>query len=810
MQDASAAFEAAVATHRTWMPPRVRADWADNGYDGDASIDNLTGQVGADITVSHDLDDGYPATVRFVSGTAAPEMAADLTGRAVGGTRMSAAAYWSPLRTDSPMHGYERDLAPLTVDAGLITANGVEYVRVFTGQTVGTPVKGGKATLQGLSAARIALMKPVQPPAILPALAYPTRANWPVSWTMYACDIWAGPKIRTGATVAYYPMHGGLWRFHDGGYPGGNKNLATVYEQWLVFEYPAGGTTAEAVDELDWLPGPYVAMPDLQLTAALSRRAYQVNIPLGTTAGTEADVFSQAGNAARMEAWVKGDPTDYNNAPGGSGSVSQLFGFMLQANNAAIAYANLGVGTDRKVFVTVYDGTNTRTLKSTATLPTDGGFYFVGAAYDMGTDRLWVNLNGTTESSSPGTMLQSGLPGVDTWYSTSPYLLSYLPCSDITLATGVQANVDNYPLWRNDASFAPTARMGLSVVETPGVGEPSPREAWQILADYAQSELAMLRCDELDVVEWLPQGWWVRDAQQVLQDEFNSARNAGAFDADFDPTRIRTSVKVTYNRADVPTWSAEFGIDRRVFELATTTQVGTEVRIPQGITDLRFLFSSPVLKLYNGIDIVDGVTADADSHFPASSYVSLNAMPDGSGTEYTTNVSVSVVAWDPGGVTIRFTNGNPTPLFLANSYNVPAMVLTGAPMTLTNTYTQVGDSGGVRGERLLEARAPMPLREPQARRLARNLLANLRRPMATVGDEQSGVTVTADPRRQPGDLVTLTDAETGVSGGLWRLQTVRHGLKGAEYTQEVTVRQVYPVCVVGQGIVGQSLIGPHA
>jgi hypothetical protein len=121
---------------------------------------------------------------------------------------------------------------------------------------------------------------------------------------------------------------------------------------------------------------------------------------------------------------------------------------------------------------------------------------------------------------------------------------------------------------------------------------------------------------------------------------------------------------------------------------------------------------------------------------------------------------------------------------------------------------QVGDSGGVRGERLLEASAPGVQSAVSARRLARNLLANLRHPMATVGDEQSGITVTADPRRQPGDMVTLTDTETGVSGGLWRLQGVRHQLKGAEYAQEVTARQVYPICVVGRSRIGHSLIGP--
>jgi hypothetical protein len=806
MQNASAAFQAAAAARRAWMPARVRADWGADGYSGDGSIDDLTGQTGEEINVSHDLDDGYPATVRFVSGTAAPVADTTLGGRTVGGAPMSAAAYWSPLRIDSPMYGYERDVAPLTIEAGLVTLNGPEYATIFTGQTVGTPVKSGKATLQGLSASRVALMKPVQPPAVSHRLARSTRSSWPVSWCLYACGLYAGPKIREGVTAAYFPMHGGLWRFHDGRSPGGNQ-IAGLYEQWILVEVDATGATTFAT-EIDWIPGPYVAAPAVQLTAALSRRIYETNIPLGTTAGTEADALSQAGAAARVEAWIKGDAADVNNAPGGSGSVSRLFGFQFDGNNASFPSAAFGVGTDRKVYVTVFDGVNTRTLQSSATLPTDGAWYFIGAAYDFVADRLWVNLNGTVQSSSPGTMLQANLPATDTWLNIAPYMLSYLPVSDITLTTGAQANADNYPLWRNDASFAPTARVGLSAADLIGVGHTSPREAWQVIADYAQVELAMLRCDELDVVEYLPPGWWVRSAQQVLRDEFHTTRNAGPFDVDFDPTRIRTSVKVNYSRAQIPAYSADYGVDRRVLELNNAASSNSEVYIPQGVTDLRFPFSTPVIKLYTSIQLATGAQADSNSHFASSSYVSLNAMPDGTGTEYTTGVTVTVVAWDPGGVTVRFSNSTTTPLFLANSVNAPPMCLTGTPMALTSDYVQVGDSGGARGERLLEASASGALSEPQARRLARNLLANLRHPMATVGDESSGVEVTANPLRQPGDLVTLTDPETGVGGGLWRLQSVRHKLKGASYTQEVTSRQVYPICVVGQGRVGYSLVGP--
>lgn len=809
MQEASDAFATAVTSHRTLMPVRMRTDWADDGYDGDYTVDDLTGQVGTEIDIEHDLDDGYPNTVSFVSGTAVPELSATLGGRTVNGAPVTPAAYWSPLRADSPIYGYDRDIAPLTTDVGLVTADGPEYVRVFSGQMASTPVKGGKAVLSAVSAARIALMRPVQPPAFSAQNAGDVRASWPVSWALYRCGIYAGAAPRPGSTVAYYPMHGGLWRFHDGLLPGGNIVSALGAEHWT---FAARDAVSQRLGfDVGWVEGPYVGAPDLQLTAALSRRAYQVDIPLGNSwDDATTDVLSTASPRARLEAWVRGDAADVNNAPGGSGSVSRLFGFTFTSDAFGNPSLALGVDTSRRAYVTVYDGAGTtRTLTSTGTLPTDGGWYFIGAAYDADTDRLWVNMNGTTESTTL-TMSTANYPAADEWYASdgSPYLISYLPCADITVSTGPQANVDNYPLWRNDDSFAPTATVGLSRNELTAVAEMAPREAWQIIAEYAQAELAMLRCDELDKIQYLNAGYWVRPEQQIVQGTLSTARNCAPFDVDIDPTRIRTSVKVSYTQADTPVWSYANGLNRRIFEVAAAAGGDTDLALPGGVTSVRFTFTNPVLYIYPLISVVTGLYAAGEAVYPYASYVTLNDMFDGSGTNYTTGIDVTVTAWDPGGVTIRFTNTVGRTVYLVNDANAPAMCLTGIPLSRVQSYVQVGDTGA-RGERFLEVTAPGIQQELSARRLAQNLLANLRHPRATIGDDESGIAVLGDPRRQPGDLVAVEDDETGVSGNLWRLQSVRHGIKGPDYRQTLVVRQVYPVAIVGQAIVGQSLVGPN-
>lgn len=812
MQEASDAFDAAADTGRAWVPPRVRADWAGDGYDGDRTIDDLSPQVSATWNADHHLDDGYPNTVGFVSGEATPTVEAEVTGRAVGGVRASATAYWSPLRTDSPLFGYDRDLAPLTVDTGLVTANGPEYVRIFTGQMAGAPVQGGTAKVTGISATRIKLMKPVQPPAVTSIFARKIMSSWPISWCLFASGVYAGPAPRPG-TVAYYPMHGGFWRFTDAEYPNGNIT-ANGSEYWYLLD-----RTPALLDigptNFRWLKGPYVASPELYLTAARSRRAYTPEMPLGDSTWGTTDLLSQAAAAGRLEMWVRGDDANVNEAPGGSASVSHLCGFKATAEAASSPYVQMGVGTDRKVYVTVFDVANTRTLKSTATLPIDGAWYFVGAAFDAVADKLWVNLGGVVESSSL-TITQANLPATDVWHNAdaSPLLLSYLPFSDVTLATGVQANVDNFPLWRNDASFAPTANVQLTTNRLNAVAEQVPREAWEIIAGYAQSELAAMRCDELDLFQYLPLGWWVRDEQQVVQDMISTARNAEPFDVDLDPTRIRTSVKVSYTQLDSPVYSASSGVFRRAFELGQTSGSSADTVLNPGVTELRFTFTDPVVSLWQTITADTGAEAAVEALTTSASYVTLNSSPDGSGIEYAATstppaaMTITVIAWDPGGVTIRFVNATGVVLYFANSTNAPVMCLNGIPSTITQTYVQAGDDGGARGERLLQVTAAGIQREDAAARLAQNLLSFSRLPMATIGDEESGISVTADPRRQPGDRVALEDRETGASGSDWRLQGVRHKGNGAAYTQTVVVRQVYPIAIVGQSIVGQCLVGP--
>lgn len=805
MQDASDEFLAAVETHRTWVPPRLRTDWNGTGYSGDGTIDDLSPQMDNSWEVDHTLDDGYPEVVAFVSGVSVPEFSTDLAGRSqpAPAAPITAPAYWSPLRTDSPVYGYTRDVAPVTFDVGLVTSAGRQYARVFTGQMTSTPVRGGKAGLQTISAARLKLMKLVQAPAFAAIYSKGLHVTWPVSYCLAQCGLYAGPAPRSG-TAWYAPMHGSAWAMIPSGntvYSADEVTTGSSFPYWLAYEQNAGDVSPTLIDEVDWMRGPYVSAPDLQLTTALRRALYTQELRLDQDA---ADAFSQASPRGRLEMWVKGDATNVNTAPGGSATVTRLCSFWMQNDGGGNPYVRMGITPTRNVEVQVWDGSNVRTLTSAGTLATDGSWYFVGAGYDLVADRLWINLNGTVASSSP-VMTQANLPASGDGFSDGyPIFFSTLPVAEVTFTTGVEANVDNYPLWRSDSSFAPTATVEPSLNKLVALAQTEPVEAWQTISDYAKTELASVRFTETDEFQYLPLGWWVRDEQQVIVDSFETNRNAKPFDVEEDPTKIRNSVKVTYTDTRLVEFNAGLGGFQPIYELSDNAPVV----VTPGVTVVKFLYSGTGILPSQYVHVY----TDADPPVAGDTYVTLNDVDDGSGT-YATSAQITVTfdAWDAGSATLRFTNMTMINWYVVNALeDTPPLRIVGVPVEEASTFITDSDASSIaeRNERAMDAQAPLLQTSAAAGRLARNLKMSLRRPVATIGADQQGVEVTGNPLRQPGDLVTFRDPEIGVDDGLWRLRGVHHKGNDADYTQLVVARRVFPIMIIGEGLVGESLIGP--
>jgi hypothetical protein len=758
--------------------------------------DDISTQLGG-WTVEHHLDDGYPDSVTFISGVGV----AGLTGPLgpppahLTETPMQVAEYYSPYNSDSPLYGRDRDVAPVALDHGVITAGGPERIRVFTGQMLDIPVKGGGATLIAASANRLKMAKLVQPQAFW-RYGSGLNGSWPVSWAMAECGVYVSPSPRDG--VRYWnPMHGSIRPFIPNINPlavtsdDGFSNVPAYFS----FRALADGTLDQP-ESFDWVTGPYLLAGDLQLLTAESRRHAITNMQFDDGAG----FLTSTENKARCEFWVRGDATNVNTAPGGSGTVSRLCGFQFSASSGA-RFASFGVNTSRRVEVKVIDGAgHTVTLTSDDTLPTDGAWYFVGAAYDVANQKLWVtNFAGTTKSSAAGTLVTSSLPATDIWTDTYPNFVSYLPCAEVHITTGAQANVDTYATWLNGIAFTPSARISPSNLELTAMVEKEPVEAWQFVAGYAQSELASMRTDELDVVCYLTPGWWVQDEQQVVTELISTEINAGSVDVNIDPTKIRNSVRITYERVEIS------------YGMATAYSLSQQLAIPPGPTLVRFALSSPITSPYFVAQPIPGDETDAAAYDLAPfDYATLNSETDGSGT-YATSAEVTITrtAWDASSETWLFQNDSSVTWYTANSANKPTLRIAGTVATVISDFATDADATSVdaRGERSLSASAPATQTEYDARRLAGLLKMGLREPLPVI----EGLKLFGEARRQPGDLIEFADPSITRASGQWRIQSIIHDYKVSSdvtYTQPVILRPVKAIGVWGSSTWGDCLWGP--
>jgi hypothetical protein len=434
VQSASSNFtQEASGGNVAWAKPRVFADWDRTGYLAAGSIDDLSDQVGDSFTIVHTLDDGLPDDVSLSTSQTFVSLDLDL----VYGRGNRASTYFSPYNGSSPVSGFDRDVAPVKLDWGLVTAGGQEYVRLFTGQMSNLRTRGQVVRMEAMSATRLKLASLIQPPAVSARLAG-MNGSWPVSYALAQCGIYVSPAPRGGCRW-WVPMHGSMWPMIPATTPpeqGTDPALVALN---------AGGSFAngDATNPRPtWVAGPYFLGLNVQLRTARQVRASVLTIDLGS--GT--DILSQAASAGRVEFWLRGDAADVNTAPAGSGTVAKLAGFVFKNAGTNTGQVTAGVGTDRKPFVTVADGTNTRTLTHTTVLPTDGAWHSVGAAYNVATGNLWVYLDGVQQTSSV-VLTTANLPAAEKFdvFGGYPRFESYLPVAEVHVTAGADAAPGSVP-----------------------------------------------------------------------------------------------------------------------------------------------------------------------------------------------------------------------------------------------------------------------------------------------------------------------------------------------------------------------------
>lgn len=788
----------------TWLPPRVLADWDNNGTSD--AIDDLSGVVGQ-INVTYDLDDGLPSDITFADSQGPAQVEVQLAAPDGG----PAARYYSPYRTDSPLYGKVRDVAPVTIDVGAVTDAGPQYERIFTGQMVGLPVKRGEASVQMMSATRLKLAQPVMIRPFSRTLGYePAQQNavgldatWLVSFIAASCGVYASPPLRSGG-VMWIPMHGSLTWF----YPDALLAVDRTSQLDIPYNAETYDTDAPFNDGADpvFVDGPY--LKGFGGSVGTHLRGFTMDITGGTADHIAGDPgnplywydtpfpVSQAENRGRLEMWVRGDTTDLASVPGGSAAYDSQFDsaflrFRCVSVQAFGASTKARIRTsDRRLVVDLTDNTNTLTVASTNPLPADGDWHFVGFAWSWIDKQAWVNLDGSVTTSANASLSTSAL-ALTASDEQLVQLDSFLSVAEIQGYVGENAHPTS-AAWGNEIAFEPTAIIH-SDLQLEAVIPTEPREGYEWIAALAQTEQAAIRIDEQDRLLYLNRGYWTTSAQQVVSEVIDTDRDIADLDIATDHTKIRNVVTVSFQAATTP----------RLPPGGTTVYEAQDILpIVPGTSRLRVAFSMPVRvldatrvdRIFGGIDTVtpDTTPDPFGTAISPTSYIIASQFPDGAGP-YATLVEVSarVVVWDAGGAVLEFGNTTGTTYYLAGDNEMPYIRLTGSPVVLNDTTIGVSheDSVTARGVRYLPVDLPEMQLETEAARYAHAILGDVAYPV----DVLENVEAFGDPRRKPGDLVAVADEKmTGVTGS-FRALRVGHRINGAEYQQTLRLRAAMPV-----------------
>lgn len=800
---------AATGGQVTRTPLELSADWAVDGHGAAGSIDDLSGWV-QQVKIAHGFDDGFPSPVHHE--TPEPGASATLSAQVAGSMRAS--RYFSPF-AGSAVSSYDRDRAPIRIRTGLVTSAGAEQITVFNGQMSELPISTDQAALNAISAARFKLTQVVTLPAVSRSFEG-LNANWPISFALATCGVYVSPPPRSGCRL-WMPMHGSLHPFIPAANGLLNDQTSVFVSSGNDGDYPIfrltgevyppqdGHHTVVSIEAPSFVDGPYLQ----GLYAHAGSSAYHDVVsasgtPIRLGAG---DAFlSQSQNRGRVEFWVRGDSCDTIGTPLSATTSAVHFTYTLASGQIADVGVNIST---RKVFCRVFDGTHDVTVSSTAAVPTDGLWHSVGGAWDVAAGKQWTYLDGVVESNSTA-IVTGGLPvteDVDA-FGAGLFATILIPVAEVQITSGADASPTLTPTWIGDTGyFTPGAVISPSQLELEALAEP-PTEAFTLLEMYGSAEYAWLRFDESDLLLYYPLGWWAQSAQQQTVDALDTQTNIGSVALNSDPKRVVNTCVVSYNQTTVPD---PYGTLRDY-----VLQTSDVYLIPPGVSTLTLGLDTPAVGLTTYVANGDalavanggGIIGPADA---AVSFVTLNLTV--SGTEAYANaaqVAVSVIEWTPTQVTLQFDNKTSSVWYTANSSSgagaaCPTIGILGVAVSARQVavVAQETTSVGVRGIRGAQVSLPAIQREDMAVRAARRIVLEHAVPEMEVGD----LRVFADPRRQPGDLVTLADtADTGVSG-TFRVLSVQHTINQSDYTQTVKLVVAPTVGYWGTAVWGESMWG---
>lgn len=718
--------------------------------------------------------------------------------------QLDAVGYFSPLNKQSPIYGFARDTASITMAINNIATDGnqTETNVIFTGQMTGIDIQGRTAAVGGVCKTRLLL----DSAHLLPTV-YGWREGLKTDWLIGYLLAQGGQYTSVAPSIYtryWAPMHGSIHAWMDGsaGY--------TECREWI------SGRAGHYRRTPDDAPGPFVTAMNAMQTNAQTTYLNGVADPLWATEvpgqpdALIADLLSQKSSTGRLTFWIRGDVADQTPTCVDSGNPDDylLFDSTLFNSTGAFAtnYVRLVINANRSF--TVWIGSSI-TLTG-GDLPSDGQWHFCSFMwdYDNGVGKfrrdgfLWNTgtLGGASETlpSSESNFYASGGTTNFSWKS-------HLPIAEIQLEAGMPFTDD----WSRfqptptspslNALYRPT-RQTLSVV-----AEPTPVQGWPTLQALAESTLSWMRVNELDNVEFLPLSYFGEAAQltvdtlNVLDTDFN----AGEIGLNLDPSRTRNVVTIAYS--DIRVGS----------NISIILEMNTSLEIPKGVSYVTFPLDTQTAETHGAAQSwstapefkkLTATQIAGTSAIQVDNVMSVNTRSDGSGTIVTSATFVGrIVDWDSQTITVKFTNNYGSVLYLANNGSgIPFLRAMGYAITASDGYSTVTDDGSIkkRNARALTTEMDWIHDRGTAQNVASTLATLLARPRPVVT-----VTVQGDSRRKPGKLCQIVDTTGTRADGTWRITSIVHHYNGPMYVQDVTLIYVGIVANWDEGLWDDGIWG---
>jgi len=753
----------------------------------------------------------YSASSSNASGASAVVMAA-VTLEIFERPTMTAKQWWSQFNTDSPIAAYNRDVPDVTALIRTLTTSGGVDTQVFKGQMQGTPISGDEVTLNAVSKARIRMNRSIQLP-VVSALREGLNLDWVVTYLMARGGSFVGPAP-TKYSRYWNPLYGsvhahwGTWRDYNAAYFYDNVNPTLLfghkYPQPVAGKFLTGMDAYQNASKTVWLS---LGARSMYLFPTSEFPHLYDN---GGTGPVMADWMSSANSRGRVSFWVRGDALTDNPAylPAGN---NYGFQFNVRANDrygTFLGYVSCTLNpSNRQPTISMGNdshGYGSVLLGSFFALPTDGAWHHIGFAWDFAAGQYLYQMDGQKLTNVSTFFATNGWNDTSQLYPTDAQLRSnggstgftfnvHMPTSDVIIDSGNPVLFrdffdDCYPL--PTMPNAMNATMRATNIKMQGMATEEPANVWDTFSEVARNALAMYRANEIDALEFLPPTYFGETAQMTSVAVQDTSTNSTALEAAADPSLIRNVVTLKFQDTRLDT------------KPQPVLQYLTAITIPPGTTLLTMALDVPAVEIhgasnyggteYNIINLTS--TQVTTGPQPNAHYITVNNAADGSGTVLNENsVKASFDSTSAQSVVLRVVNFTGTTTYLVNGADqVPFINILGYGFRQADGYTTVRDDASVliRTERSLDADFDWLQDRQTAADTAAQLTNILARPRPQVT-----ITAMADPRRKPGDLITISDATGTKVSGTWRILAVQHGVDGASYLQGITAVQVLPAAV---------------